>query len=184
MSKRDKFCIKIIAIIYGIPVLLMLGSLSLPIVFGQGTPTTTIQGTGTGNFQFLPQQAYVVPLPPPGVQQQSNGFNMGGEGGIVGMITGALGIGTAIYSKLTGDKKTDALAEKDKALAIENEKRANVQYSLAKQQYEANPDYAAKLEGTAPDTKLAKLQADKELAAKVTADAGTTKPPTTTATKA
>lgn len=77
----------------------------------QGTPTapqqTTIQGASSGNLEFLKQKAYVYTLPPQGenIPQGSAFGAVGDQGGILGMVTGALGIGTAIYSKLTSSTK-------------------------------------------------------------------------------
>jgi hypothetical protein len=187
MSKRNKAFIQTVGEIIAIQFLLMILalSISIPYTFGQTAQPTTVQGANSGNLEFKEQDAYIVTELPDDVLAQNSNMGTGNEltnmiAAVVGSTT-VTGILNGLYTKMKGDKsdrKTDALAEKDKSLAIENEKRADVQYSQSKQFYEANPTYANNLNGTAPETKLVKLQENKEQASKVTAEVGNTKPTT------
>ena len=99
MSKGNKTFIQIVGIIIGIPFLLTLISLSLPIVFGQAAPG------GTGALRFVPQDAIVYTKPPPGWES-----NIGTGNELTNMIMAVAGSSTvtgivnAAYTKLKGDK--------------------------------------------------------------------------------
>jgi hypothetical protein len=116
-----KSFLEIVIVILLIPVILMLISLSLPVVFGQ---TATTQG-----LQPLPQDYYVITQPPKGIvvqQQESSQFN------ISDIISGLLGGGAAsIYAKIRGDrnqKVTQEVAHNQVKIAEVQQESLNLQY--------------------------------------------------------
>jgi hypothetical protein len=114
--------LEITIVILLIPVILMLISLSLPVVFGQ---TATTQG-----LQPLPQDYYVITQPPKGIvvqqQESSSQFN------ISDIISGLLGGGAAsIYAKIRGDrnqKVTQEVAHNQVKIAEVQQESLNLQY--------------------------------------------------------
>lgn len=177
MTKGDKFFIQTIIVILAIPFLLTLVSLSLPIVFGQGTPTTaTVQGPlpNLGNLEFEEQKAIIIVEPPDGFQASSGGSQFGSSGNsdllnnIISALTGG-GIGggiSGIYAKIRGDKvekKTEVVEQKGQVNAAEIVKSREVEHQTAKTMFELAPEEKVKaMEGTAPEIRLEKLADNKE----------------------
>ena len=102
-----------------IPVILGFSIIGLHSVFGQ-TPTT--QG-----LQPLPQDYYVITLPPKGiVVQEQSSFNL------TDILSGLLGGGAAsIYAKIKGDKNqktTQEVAQNQVKIAEVQQESLNLQY--------------------------------------------------------
>lgn len=158
----NKFFILLILAVYGTVIAITVFSLMLPVVYSQaGTPAqqTTIQGPNAGNIQFLPQQAYIVPLPPAGVPVNNNQFGNGGDStGLLAAVTGIAGIGTAMYAKITGDKKIKPIAQTQVKLA-------SVQQGTLEQVYDIMPQKGNEITNK-PEIKLSNVEKIKDEALK------------------
>src|ERR1041385_659110 len=72
----------------------------VPLAHGQQS-TTTIQGPSPA-LRFIPQDAYIVPIPPPQAQQATQQNNGSLQDMLIPIITSAAGI---MLAKLHSDKK-------------------------------------------------------------------------------
>lgn len=159
MSKGNKMFVKIVIIILSIPFLLTGFSISLPIVFGQGTPTPPPQEltSPNPNLQYVPQKAYIVPLGPSGqiqavpIQESSSAIDGGGLTGILGILTA---VGTGLWAKMSGSKDNKATNN-----ALLDTKTSQI--DLAKYTYSMDPVKAAAITDM-PSIKLETMENQKK----------------------
>ena len=116
-------------------------------VHGQ-TNTTPITNSPTAGVQFIPQQGYIVTIPPANIQSQSTTEN-GVTPVILSLVSSA---GAYIAAKLQGDKK-----HKENAAEILKGKEVNKE--LARVTFDMNPEQAAKITD-APSIKIQTLAND------------------------
>jgi hypothetical protein len=127
-------------------------------------PTTTVQGPNNLNsLDFERQKAYLYVLPPQGAPTASaTGSDQTTIYGLIGTaITGAFAIYTKISSKR--DHEENKVKAQDNAAEIVQSR--TVEHSIAKQMYDFAPeDKLQAMEGSAPETRLTKLQENTEKA--------------------
>lgn len=150
--------------------------LMLPAIYGQ-TPTTTVQGTSTGNLEFKEQEAYIVTELPEGVLAQNSQMGTGNEltNLIVGIAgsTGAMGILNALYTKVTGKKneeKTQEVKATTQQVAANQTKIVDVQQGSLKLQYDNMPDKGESITNR-PEIKLKAVEDLKDQTLKTAAKA-------------
>lgn len=149
------------SIILLIPVTLGFLIISIHYIYAQaGTPATITGNNLPSSIEFIPQKAIITTLPPDGNVANTPSYNTSDTGGgITGAIIGAIGLGTAIYTNITKGRNIKQLAAQDVT-------HSEVQLSQSKQFYEVNKEYGDNLNGKAPETKLQKLQENKDQAIK------------------
>jgi|ERR1043165_5079769 hypothetical protein len=124
--------------------------------------TTTIQGPSPA-LRFIPQDAYIVPIPPPQAQtvQQNNGGSL--QDVLIPIITSAAGI---MLAKLHSDKKVTKVADVVRDNTGELVKTKEATKELARVTYNMNPVEAEKITD-APAVKIETLTNEaKDFAAK------------------
>lgn len=125
-------------------------SMSLPHIFGQGTPTT-VQGPlpNLGNLEFEEQKAIIIVEPPEGFQASSGSQFSSGNSDLLNNIISALtggGIGggiSGLYAKIRGDKNektTEAVKQTTQDVAQNQVKIAEVQQGTLEQVFEISPN--------------------------------------------
>lgn len=110
---------------------------------------TPITNAPTAGIQFIPQQGYIVTIPPANIQQQQSTTENGITPVILSLVSSA---GAYIAAKINADKK-----HKENAAEILKGKEVNKE--LARVTYDSNPEYAAKIDD-APAIKIETLAND------------------------
>lgn len=161
MSRNKAFVLTVLIILMT-PVAMGIGLMSLPIVFGQGTPAaapTTELTSPNPNLQYIPQKAYIVPLGPNGQVQAipiQEKFSSGGldSNSIMGILVGLGGAATGLWAKIAGSKDNKATNN-----ALLDTKTSQI--DLAKYTYSIDPAKAAAITDM-PSIKLENMEKKKD----------------------
>lgn len=130
-------------------VILVGGTVLMLILVPVHGQTNTTPVLPTSGVQFIPQQGYIVTIPPPNVQPPQSATDNGTTPVILSLVTSA---GAYIAAKMNADKK-----HKENASEILKGKEVNKE--LARVTYDMNPQEAAKIENS-PTVKIETLTND------------------------